>query len=136
MHENKSLSGQVGIVTGGGRGIGAAIAAKLAELGAATVICGRSPSTLENTAQHIRAAGHRCEPMECDVTSLASVEKLAARVEQTFGRADILVNNAGVGGFATPLHELPPVEWDRTLNTNLRGVYYMIRCFVPLMIRT
>ena len=136
MHENKSLSGRVGIVTGGGRGIGAAIAAKLAELGAATVICGRSPSTLENTAQHIRAAGHRCEPMECDVTSLASVEKLAARVEQSFGRADILVNNAGVGGFATPLHELAPVEWDRTLNTNLRGVYYMIRCFVPLMILT
>ncbi|HET7751941.1 MAG TPA: SDR family NAD(P)-dependent oxidoreductase [Terriglobales bacterium] len=136
MHENRPLSGQVGIVTGGGRGIGAAIAAKLAELGATTVICGRSPSTLENTAQHIRAAGYQCEPMECDVTNLASVEKLAARVEQTFGRADILVNNAGVGGFATPLHELAPVEWDRTLHTNLRGVYYMIRCFVPLMIRT
>jgi 3-oxoacyl-[acyl-carrier protein] reductase len=135
MGDNNHLSGQVGIVTGGGRGIGAAIAAKLAELGATAVICGRSPSTLENTASRIRAAGYQCEPMECDVTNLGSVERLAERVQRTFDRADILVNNAGVGGFATPLHELAPVEWDRTLNTNLRGVFYMIRCFAPLMIR-
>ena len=135
MGDNNHLSGQVGIVTGGGRGIGAAIAAKLAELGATAVICGRSPSTLENTANRIRAAGYQCEPMECDVTNLDSVERLAERVQHTFDRADILVNNAGVGGFATPLHELAPVEWDRTLHTNLRGVYYMIRCFAPLMIR-
>ncbi len=135
MQDKKGLSGQVGIVTGGGRGIGAAIAAKLAEFGASVVVCGRSPSTLENTAQRIRAAGGQCEAMECDVTDLASVEKLAARVEQTFGRTDILVNNAGVGGFVTPLHELAPVEWDRTLHTNLRGVYYTIRSFAPLMIR-
>ncbi len=135
MYDNKSLSGQVGIVTGGGRGIGAAIAAKLAGFGASVVVCGRSPSTLENTARHIRAGGGQCEAMECDVTDLASVEKLAADVERMFARADILVNNAGVGGFATPLHELAPVEWDRTLHTNLRGVYYMIRSFAPLMIR-
>ncbi|HEV2118237.1 MAG TPA: SDR family oxidoreductase [Terriglobales bacterium] len=135
MGDNNHLSGQVAIVTGGGRGIGAAIAARLAELGATAVICGRSPSTLQNTASRIRAAGHQCEPMECDVTNLDSVERLAERVQRTFDRADILVNNAGVGGFDTPLHELAPVEWDRTLHTNLRGVYYMIRCFAPLMIR-
>jgi len=135
MSGSKTLAGQVAVVTGGGRGIGAAIAAKLAELGALAVICGRSPSTLQNTAERIRAAGHSCETLECDVSDLHSVEKLAATVEKRFGRADILVNNAGVGGFATPLHELAPVEWDRTLNTNLRGVYYMIRSFAPLMIR-
>lgn len=135
MQNSKSLSGQVAIVTGGGRGIGAAIAATLAELGATTVICGRTHGTLEKTAQRIRAAGHACDPMECDVTDLNSVEKLAERVEQNFGRADILVNNAGVGGFATPLHQLAPEEWERTLNTNLRGVYYMIRSLAPLMIR-
>ncbi|MGE5205724.1 MAG: SDR family oxidoreductase [Chlamydiota bacterium] len=135
MHDNKTLSGQVAVVSGGGRGIGAAIAATLAELGAQVVICGRTGSTLESTAQRLRAAGHPCEAVECDVTMLASVEKLAQRVEQVFGRTDILVNNAGVGGFATPLHKLPPEEWERTLNTNLRGVYYMIRSFAPLMIR-
>ena len=135
MHNSKSLSGQVGIVTGGGRGIGAAIAATLAELGVTVVICGRARSALDKTAQRIGSAGQHCQAMECDVTDLGSVEKLAARVEQTFARADILVNNAGVGGFSTPLHKLPPEEWERTLNTNLRGVYYMIRSFAPLMIR-
>jgi 3-oxoacyl-[acyl-carrier protein] reductase len=135
MQDGKHLSGQVAIVTGGGRGIGAAIAGTLAELGAITVICGRTRNTLEKTAERVRTAGHRCEAMECDITELSSVQKLAAQVEQAFGRTDILVNNAGVGGFATPLHELQPEEWERTLNTNLRGVYYMIRSFVPLMIR-
>lgn len=135
MQDGKHLSGQVAIVTGGGRGIGAAIAATLATLGAVTVICGRTRNTLEKTAERIRKAGHRCEAMECDITEFSSVEKLAAQVEQAFGRTDILVNNAGVGGFATPLHQLPPEEWERTLNTNLRGVYYMIRSFAPLMIR-
>jgi NAD(P)-dependent dehydrogenase (short-subunit alcohol dehydrogenase family) len=60
---------------------------------------------------------------------------MAADVERTFGRTDILVNNAGVGGFGGPLHELPPESWDNVLNTNLRGVYYCIRSFAPMMIR-
>ena len=135
MQNGKSLSGQVALVTGGGRGIGAAIAATLAELGATTVICGRTRGTLEKTAQRIRGAGGHCEAMECDVTDLTAVAELTAQVEKAFGRLDILVNNAGVGGFATPLHQLAPEEWERTLNTNLRGVYYMIRAFAPLMIR-
>lgn len=135
MVEQSGLSGRVAVVTGGGRGIGAAIAAKLAQLGATAAICGRTRARLEDTAKRIQSSGGKCEAMECDVTDLRSVEKFAARVEQTFGRADILVNNAGVGGFATPLHQLPPEEWERTLNTNLRGVYYMIRSFAPLMIR-
>lgn len=135
MQDGKHLSNQVAIVTGGGRGIGAAIAGTLAELETITVICGRTRNTLEKTAERIRKAGHRCEAMECDITDLSSVQKLARQVEQAFGRTDILVNNAGVGGFATPLHQLQPEEWERTLNTNLRGVYYMIRSFAPLMIR-
>jgi NAD(P)-dependent dehydrogenase (short-subunit alcohol dehydrogenase family) len=60
---------------------------------------------------------------------------MAAWVEQTFGRLDILVNNAGVSGYGTPLHEVPPQQWDQVLNTNLRGVYYCIRAFAPIMIR-
>ena len=135
MNDSKRLSGQVAVITGGGRGIGAAIATTLAELGATAVICGRTRGPLEKTSKQIRAAGGQCEPMECDITDLRAVEHMAAQVDQTFGRADILVNNAGVGGFSTPLHQLPPEEWERTLNTNLRGVYYMVRCFAPLMIR-
>ena len=129
------LAGQVAVITGAGRGIGAAIARKLAELGAVAVLCGRSRSTLEATAQSIQKAGAQAEIAACDVTDLASVETTASHVERTLGRVDVLVNNAGVGGFGGPLHTLDPDSWDRVLNTNLRGVYYCIRCFAPIMIR-
>jgi len=135
MSADQALAGQVAIVTGAGRGIGAAIAHKLSLLGAATVLCGRTQSPLESTAQAIVKAGGKAEAVACDVTNLQSVEKAAQRVESRFGRADILVNNAGIGGFGGPLHQLPPDSWDQILNTNLRGVYYAIRVFAPMMIR-
>ena len=129
-----ALQGQVAVVTGGGRGIGMAIAGKLAELGATTVIAGRTLQALESVAEQIRQAGGACDPAVCDVTSLPDLERLATHVRQSWGRADILVNNAGIGGFSGPLHELPHEQWDQVLNTNLRGVFYAIRAFAPLMI--
>jgi 3-oxoacyl-[acyl-carrier protein] reductase len=128
------LQGKVAVVTGGGRGIGAAIAARLAEMGAATLICGRSHAPLQQTASSIADAGGRCQAVVCDVSDLASVQGLADTVAKTFGRADILVNNAAIRGFAGPLHEMPPQEWDPVLNINLRGVFYCIRVFTPMMI--
>ena len=121
---NASLSGQVAVVTGAGRGIGAAIAASLASLGARVVLCGRSRPSLEATAETIQTRGGQSSVMECDVTNLRSVEALAERVERTFSKTQILVNNAGTGGAGGPLHMLAPDVWDQVLNTNLRGVYY------------
>ncbi len=132
---SQALAGKVALVTGGGRGIGAAIAAKLSGLGASVLICGRSRGPLEETAQRLRAAGGRCTALECDLSQLQSVDALAREVERQFGRLDILVNNAGVGGFGGPLHELPPESWEQVLNTNLRGVYYMVRAFTAMRIR-
>ena len=128
------LAGKVAVVTGGGRGIGAAIAIKLAGLGANLVITGRTESALKDTAGRIRGQGGRCETMVCDVTDYAQVEQVAARIHQTVGPVGILVNNAGVGSFSSPLHKLPLAEWDQVMNTNLRGVYYCIRAFAPTMI--
>jgi 3-oxoacyl-[acyl-carrier protein] reductase len=135
MDTIQPLSGQVAVVTGAGRGIGAAIARKLASLGATTVLCGRTKETLDATAQTILETGGKVEVIPCDVTILHQLEYAAARVASTFGRLDILVNNAGVGGFNEPLHNMAPEEWDRILNTNLRGVYFAIHAFAPLMIR-
>lgn len=133
---NKSvLAGQVAVVTGAGRGIGAAIAAKVATMGPTVVLCGRTRKLLESTSDAISKTGGRAEVLQCDVTDLPSVEAVAARVDQILGRLDILVNNAGVAGFGGPLHQLPPESWDEVLNTNLRGVYYCIRAFAPMMIR-
>jgi NAD(P)-dependent dehydrogenase (short-subunit alcohol dehydrogenase family) len=129
-----ALDGQVAAVTGGGRGIGAAIARVLAAMGARVAVLGRKLETLEANARAIAGDGGEAEVIECDVSQLESVEAAAQRVQSSFGRLDILVNNAGIGGFGGPLHLLPPESWDQTLNTNLRGVYYAIRAFAPMMI--
>jgi NAD(P)-dependent dehydrogenase (short-subunit alcohol dehydrogenase family) len=122
------------VVTGGGRGIGAAISTELARMGAQVIVCGRSLPPLEQTAKAIEAAGGKAQASKCDLTDLNSVESLAAEVKQMFGRLDILVNNAGIGAFAQPLHRMDPKEWDQVLNTNLRGAFYSIRAFAPMMI--
>jgi 3-oxoacyl-[acyl-carrier protein] reductase len=129
------LRGQVAVITGAGRGIGAAVARNLAQMGALVVLCGRQSAPLESTAAAIAKSGGQAHAAECDVRDLRSVESLAARVEREFGHAGILVNNAGVGSFSGPLHELPPDSWEQVMNTNLRGVYYGIRSFAPMMIR-
>jgi NAD(P)-dependent dehydrogenase (short-subunit alcohol dehydrogenase family) len=129
------LQGQVALVTGAGRGIGAAIARKLATMGALVVLCGRSRGPLDATVAAIAKIGAKAEAVECDVSDLRSVEAVAKQVESKFARLDVLVNNAGIGSFSSPLHDLPPDAWDKVLNTNLRGVYYCIRSFAPAMIR-
>src|SRR4051794_13903120 len=105
------LQGQVAIVTGAGGGIGAAIAQRLARMGAHTFLCGRRRAPLEGTAAVIRKAGGLAEVAECDVTDLSSVEGVAARVGREAGRADMLINNAGVGSFSGPLHQMAPDAW-------------------------
>ncbi|HEV3040264.1 MAG TPA: SDR family NAD(P)-dependent oxidoreductase [Candidatus Angelobacter sp.] len=128
---NHGLSGRTALVTGGGRGIGVAIARKLASLGATTIICGRNRARLDQAASEIP-----CESMVCDVADWSSVARLADRVRETFSRLDILVNNAGIGAFSGPLHEMPLEAWEAVQNTNLRGVFYMVRAFTPMMIAT
>ena len=135
LQTDRTLAGQVAVVTGASRGIGAAIALALAGLEATTILCSRKQSDLEGVARAIAQNGGKAEVIACDVTNLSSVEAAAKQVEASFGRLDILVNNAGIGGFGGPLHQLPPEEWDQILNTNLRSVYYTARAFAPMMIR-
>jgi NAD(P)-dependent dehydrogenase (short-subunit alcohol dehydrogenase family) len=134
MEENPKLGGQVALITGGSRGIGAAIAREMARLGAKVIIIGRDRPSLQETQREIERAGGNCEACQYDVTDLADVVNLAAFVGKAYGRLDILVNNAGVGSFGTPLHETDPETWDRIINTNLRGPFYCIRAFAPMMI--
>lgn len=133
--KTSTLTGQIAVVTGGGRGIGAAIARKLAERGVRTAVCGRRLGSLRSTVSAITSEGGKATAIECDVTDLRAVERMAAQLEHDFGHINILVNNAGIGGFGGPLYQMPPDSWDQVLNTNLRGVFYCIRAFVPLMIK-
>src|SRR5881396_646089 len=103
MKETPVLTGQVAIVTGAGRGIGAAIARKLASLGAKTVLCGRTSAPLAAVARQITDDGGHALPVPVDVSDLRSVDSLVAQVQSAFGRANVLINNAGIGGFGGPL---------------------------------
>jgi 3-oxoacyl-[acyl-carrier protein] reductase len=129
-----ALSGSVAVVTGGSRGIGFAIATALADLGATVVITGRDETRVVAAAAELSARGPACEGVRCDVADLESVTALGSRLGEKYGRVDILVNNAGIGGPASLLHELNPEDWDAIFHTNVRGVFYMIRAVVPLMI--
>jgi len=133
-NDEVSLSGSVAVVTGGGRGIGYAIVQQLVAMDATVVLTGRDEARVHQVASDLTSRGHRAEGVGCDVTDLASVESLGEHLRSQYGRVDILVNNAGIGGPSGMLHELAPADWDAILNTNLRGVYYVIRAVVPLMI--
>jgi len=128
------LYDKLAIVTGGSRGIGLAIAKKLADLGAEVVITARRQEELDKAAKDIRSNGAKAEGIQCDVSSLRDIEHLAEQLKSRRRKLTMLVNNAGIGGFSTPLHELDPENWDRIINTNLRGVFYMIRAFAPTLI--
>ncbi|HLI64560.1 MAG TPA: SDR family oxidoreductase, partial [Terriglobales bacterium] len=127
------LFGKVAVVTGGGRGIGQAIAHKLASMGVTVVVTGRDEARVQQVARQLVGLGHRAEGLGCDLRELAAVEALGEHLRRTYGRVDILVNNAGISGPPGLLHELAPEDWDAVFNTNLRGVYYMMRAVVPLM---
>ncbi len=134
MTDELTLHGQTAVVTGASRGIGLAIARRLARLGAHVVLCARDLPALQRACAELAAEATTCEPFACDVTALADVEALATHLKKTLGKVEILVNNAGMGVFGTPLHELAPEQFERIVNTNLRGVYYMMRAFAPMMI--
>ncbi|MBI3484651.1 MAG: SDR family oxidoreductase, partial [Acidobacteria bacterium] len=134
MNAQQPLAGQTALITGASRGIGLAIARRLGEMGARLALCARDAERLEQAEAQLRQAGCRTLAVAADVTHAAAVDALVQQVIGTLGGIDILVNNAGVGVFA-PLHELREDDWDRVMNTNLKGVYLCSRAVAPQMIR-
>lgn len=130
----KELSGQVAVVTGAARGIGAAIGRRLARLGATTVLAARDSATLQEVANEIQSTGERAEIASFDLRNEAEINDFAHGLKKRYGRCDILVNNAGIGKIGRPLYEMSPEDWNTVMETNLRGPYLMIRAFAPLMI--
>jgi NAD(P)-dependent dehydrogenase (short-subunit alcohol dehydrogenase family) len=128
------LHGQVAVVTGAARGIGEAIARRLATMGATVFLTARDPARLEEVKRAIEEQGGKAITVPCDLTDATAVASLGKKVATECSRCDILVNNAGVGGARKPLVDLGVDEWDQMMDTNLRAPFLMIRALAPLMI--
>jgi NAD(P)-dependent dehydrogenase (short-subunit alcohol dehydrogenase family) len=111
---------RVAVITGGGSGIGRAVAGALAADGFTVVLAGRRAPAVEEAAA---AIGADAVPVRCDVTDPASVSALFDVVRERFGRLDLLVNNAGIGAPAVPLEDLDVALWRRVVDTNLTGAF-------------
>jgi NAD(P)-dependent dehydrogenase (short-subunit alcohol dehydrogenase family) len=128
------LTGQTAVVTGGGRGIGRAIAEALAAHGARVAVCGRTLATLEEAAQAIRSAGGQAIPLRMDVSSSQDVEQARARLLAELGGIDILVNNAGINPHYATLEKTTLEAWQEVLEVNLTGVFRCCRLLGETMI--
>jgi NAD(P)-dependent dehydrogenase (short-subunit alcohol dehydrogenase family) len=126
------LRGQVALITGGGRGIGAATAEALARKGARVIVASRTQTELTATVARIPADGLDAAALTLDVADEAAVDAAFARIADKFGRLDMLVNNAAIllGG---PFAEMAMADWDRLLAVNLRGAVLCARQAFRLM---
>jgi 3-oxoacyl-[acyl-carrier protein] reductase len=127
------LKGKVAIVTGGGRGIGRAIAKKFASEGASVVVSARSEDEIREVANEIRSEGGKAEAVTADVSRETDCERIAETARQSFGAIHILVNNAGVYGPVQPVEKISPGEWDEVIAVNLRGPFLLSRLVLPEM---
>ena len=120
------------IVTGGGRGIGAAVAARFVEEGAAVTILELDEPNGAKVAAELSANGARALFIQCDVTDRVAVEAAVDKAAQTFGPVDVLVNNAGANVFYEPL-QMPDEEWERCMRLDLDAAWYCARAVLPGM---
>lgn len=127
------LAGRGAVVTGGGRGIGAAVARALAAEGAAVVVAARTGGEIEGVAAALRAGGATARAVACDVTDELSVRALGKAARDTLGIVDIVVNNAGLGSSA-PVVRLALEDWRRALDVIATGTFLCTREFLPDML--
>jgi NAD(P)-dependent dehydrogenase (short-subunit alcohol dehydrogenase family) len=128
------LSGRVALVTGASKGLGRAEALGLAKAGCDLALCARDARGLQETRAAAESSGIRAETFEMDVLRRDSIGRAVAAVVASFGKIDILVNNAGVNVRKTTL-DLSEEEWDRVLDTNLKGYFLVAQAVAPHMIR-
>ena len=128
-----SLTGQVAVVTGAGRGIGAATATALAEAGADLVISARTAEQLGEVAQRIEAQGRRAVVVPADLSDLDAVAALVDRAREAYGRLDLVVNNVG-GAMPRPFMDTSPGRLEQAFHFNVSTAHALLRPAVPLML--
>jgi len=131
--EKFRLKRRSGIVTGGGSGIGKAIAQGLVEAGAEIVIAGRNREKLEGTAREIRQFGGPVIPVQADTAKMEDIENLVDRTLKEFGKIDFLFNNAGIIR-RSPSEDFLEKDWDDVININLKGPFFLAQAVARVMI--
>jgi 7-alpha-hydroxysteroid dehydrogenase len=127
------LDGRVAIVTGAGRGIGAACAVAIAEAGADVVLSARTEAQLQETAAEVESLGRRALVVTADVTEQGDVDRIAARAIEAFGRVDVLVNNAGTAD-VTPFLDATTDDFDAMYRLNVLAAFSLSKAVVPHML--
>jgi len=127
------LRDHVALVTGAGRGIGEAIALRLAKEGAGIIVNDMDEESAGKTAEKIEQTGGRALACRADVSNREEVQSIVDEGVKRFGSIDILVNNAGIGGSSCLVKDIPHETWDRVLGVNLTGVFNCCRAVIPLM---
>jgi NADP-dependent 3-hydroxy acid dehydrogenase YdfG len=127
------LGGKVAVITGGGSGVGKAVALMFLKEGAKVVIAGRDPAKLAAVVSEAKT-GNNIRGVPTDVSSPAQCESLIRSATEAFGRVDILVNNAGTNLKARTIRELTPEAWDMMVRTNLDGAFYCTKAVLPQML--
>ena len=129
------LQDKVALVTGGSRGIGRATALAMAREGARVVVASRGSAEGEDTVRLITAAGGVATFMQTDVTQSTEVVALITQTVKTYGRLDCAFNNAGYEGMRVPTADIPEEDWERTIRTNLTGVWLCMKYAIPQMLK-
>lgn len=119
------LSGKVALVTGASRGIGAEIAKLLAAAGAHTIVSSRKQADCQTVVDEIVADGGSAEALACHIGEMEQISALFAEIEKTHGRLDVLVNNAATNPYFGPITETDPAIFQKTVDVNIRGYFYM-----------
>ncbi|MDS4022399.1 MAG: SDR family oxidoreductase [Candidatus Competibacter sp.] len=135
MPEIFDLSGKIAAVTGASRGIGAAIAQLLAAHGAHVIVSSRKSDDCRKVVDAIRTAGGSAEAIECHIGEMARIGEFFQTLEQRHGRLDILVNNAATNPYFGPIVDTPPDAFQKTVDVNIRGYFYMSANGAKLMAR-
>ena len=130
-----NIDGQVAIVTGAGRGIGAASAIALAECGADVLIAARTQTQLDEVAEQVRSLDRRCVTVACDLSDLDAVAELASIASAELGRIDVLVNNVG-GSMPRPVLDTSPRFLEEAFHFNVSTAHALVRAAVPTMLET
>lgn len=125
------LTGKVAVVTGASSGLGQQFARALSEQGCDVAILARRKERLEEFSKELKQNGHDCLPVSCDVTDEESIKNAVNAVVNHFGKIDILVNNAGVVEYSSGLHDHTTAQWDKVLDTDLKGVFLMAGDLAP-----